>query len=408
MLVGLSDTQMKILSRLPKVYKLVLEMFGGTETHPLFFIFTLTSIAGSVFGRQTYVYRTDLLPLLYPNLWVVLLAPQGIGHKSYTMKSCLNLIQKTTKGRSVRVLSSKLTPEALVKALSSSISVEEENLKVVVRDATGLLFSTEFGVLLGKQQYNTGMVALLTDLYDCPTDWSSETITRGKEKLRNVCLGLIAASTPDWMQTMLPEDSFYGGFLSRILFVVQPEDWQKKVALPTTPDIKLEQEIVSELEKSLNQTGEVRLGEEGKKWFEKWYSELPDFKTLLPPLAAYYCRKQDHLFKLALTLQLLSNKNSEVLDVEWLQLAEDLLQWNEEHLLKMLEYISMGIKMRVLVAIEQQLRKYKKLKEGVLIDLVKDKLQTVMDFDNAIKLLIKMGKVRIIVMGGGVGYEYIS
>ena len=146
------------------------------------------------FQRSTY----NLFPTLYANLWVILVAPQGRGHKSAALSIAKKLMQRLPEHQQPKMLASKLTPEALVKSLAAQAltlemqkAIDPMMLSIVKKPAQALLYSSELGVLIGKEKYNQGMIPLLTDLYDTPNEWQSETVMRGDQRLYDVCLSIM-------------------------------------------------------------------------------------------------------------------------------------------------------------------------------------------------------------------------
>ena len=151
-----------------------LKFTENLEACPRFKFFASVCILGAAINNRVWLQRggEGLLPPLMPNLWVTLLAPPYRGHKTSTINMAVNCLVEAFC--EVRILADKLTPEAIVHALASPITPTEV-VRIGPRDATGLIKAPEMSVLFGKQQYNTGMVSLITDLYDYREEWKSET-----------------------------------------------------------------------------------------------------------------------------------------------------------------------------------------------------------------------------------------
>ena len=197
------------------------------EACPRFKFFSAACVLGATINNKVYIHRgsEELLPKLFPNVWVILLAPPGRGHKTSTINAALNCLYQACP--EVRILADKLTPESLVKALSEP-STATDKIRIGPRDATGIIKAPELSVFFGKQQYNQGLVSLITDLYDFREEWAVETIMRGRNTLKNICISILGGSTPDWLQKMLPEDAFTGGFMSRFVLVEMPPTYFKR------------------------------------------------------------------------------------------------------------------------------------------------------------------------------------
>lgn len=369
----------------------------GTEACPRFHFYAFSSVIGAVVARKVIFQRSSLLPPLYPNLWVVLVAPQGIGNKSSAIRVAKSFLDRMPEEIRPRILASKLTPEALVKALSSAYidpksieNVPPGMIPIIKKKAQGVLYSSEFGVLLGREKYNMGMIALLTDLYDCPDEWTSETVMRGGERLYEVCLTIMAASTPDWMQSMLPTDAFKGGFMSRLLLVPLPDTWYLRVADPPEPDKELGENIVQQLREVQKLSGTMTWSEEAKEFFDDWYHGLP-----LPepgPKAAYLERKQNHLLKLAMVLQIAKTK-SLVIDLDSISRSLNLLTSIERDTLRIVDYISVEPKMRAVQRVLELLEAKDSITEAELLDQSWRYLTRPSEFDDIVKMLLRTKKV---------------
>lgn len=301
-----------------------------------------------------------------------------------------------------RILSAKITPEALVKTLAVH-EVDPTKFKVPTGvnpsflrpPATGLLYSTEIGVFLGKEKYNTGMIALLTDLYDCPEEWASATVMRGDQKLYNVALSLLAASTPDWMQSMLPSDAFKGGFMSRLLLISLPVGWeQKRVADPPRPPEGARDKVVRELETISQISGEMKWDAQAKKFFEDWYMDV-ERQPMVGPLMAYLERKQDHLLRIAILLELSYTYDRLQLTREAIEQALAILNTIEAETSPMVEYLATEPRMRSAQQILEILRNYPQgLPEGKILSMIWRTLTYPREFDDIMMMLIKAKAIR--------------
>jgi hypothetical protein len=296
-----------------------------------------------------------------------------------------------------KMLASKLTPEALVKALASQQITEKQEgavhpvvVKILKKKAQGLLYSSEFGVLLGREKYNQGMIALLTDLYDCPDEWNSETIMHGDQKLYEVCISIMGASTPDWMQSMLPTDAFKGGFMSRLILVGFPENWNIKIADPPEPDIEVENKIAHYLNEISKKQGLMTWTKEAKGFFENWYNNTSNSEPGVK--AAYLERKQDHLIKIAMIIHLSFLKDL-ILTKESLELSFNILTSVEPETLRMIDYISVEPRMRGVQRILEVIEAKGSVAEYDLLDKTWKYLLRPSDFTEIIGMLMSSRKI---------------
>jgi len=415
----MSPPKDEVLNYIPEegFFRIYYEMTKETEVCPRFHFFVGACIIGATIARKISFQRSsaDIFPTLFPNPWIILVAPQGAGHKTAALSVGRKILTKLPQHLQPRVMAAKLTPEALVKTLASpNINVQNIQLpagmnpNILKPASTGLLYSTEIGVLLGKEKYNTGMIALLTELYDCHEEWVSETIMRGDQRLFNVCLSLLGASTPDWLQSMLPADAFKGGFMSRLLLVSMPVGWEKRrVADPPKPAPALREQLIEILTDIGGRAGKMTWTKEAKDFFEYWYVNL-DREGFTGPVAAYLERKQDHLLRLAIILQLTLSDDL-TLTKETLERGLNILNTIERETNPMVEYVSTEPRMRSAQTILEILRHHPSgLAESKLLSLCWRQLSHPREFDEIVGMLVKSRTLKILQTEGGIGYELNS
>lgn len=274
-----------------------------TELCPRFAVFSALSMLGALINNRVSWTRVEgLFAPIYPNPWVILIGPAGRGHKTSALNLVTYFLQELPRAQRPRILSEKITPEALVTALTVPESKGAAHLQN--RDATGLVLASELAVFLGKQQYNLGMITILTRLYDCPKEWSSDTIKRGLLPLRNVCLSVLAGTAPKWFTTMLPDEAFTGGPMSRFNLVILPKEYHIKIWMPDPPPPKLRTRIVDGLKTFVELEGKVVLTPAANKWATEWYEKTPTPSDEDELLDAYYSRKPEHIIRLAILLEI--------------------------------------------------------------------------------------------------------
>lgn len=279
---------------------------SGLEACTRFQFFTACCILGAALNNRVYLHRGDreLLPKLFPNPWVLLLAPPGRGHKTSTINMGVNCLQQASP--EVRVIADKITPESLVKALSEPS--EKETIRIGPRDATGLIRAPEVSVFFGRRTYNEGLIQLITDLYDYRPEWVSETIGRGKNILKHNCISIIGGSTPVWLQSKLPDDAFTGGFMSRFIMVEMPPSYYRRIAAPKKPSGASWRKIVEGLVELKSFEGEVELTERGSKYYTKYYESMEP--TGNEQFDAYQEREIEQIFKLGILLAICEGRTS--------------------------------------------------------------------------------------------------
>jgi hypothetical protein len=176
-------------------------------------------------------------------------------------------------------------------------------------------------------------VPMLTALFDNPAVWRSATIMRGEAELHNVGLTMLAASTLDWIQTAIPRDAFGGGFMSRLLFVVQ-ESTPRCFPIPPPLDEKQRIDLIKRLRLATQLRGEFSMSPEAATWFFAWYRALDEKAADNKHFAGYYARKPDQLWRLAMLLAVSggARQGSMVLTEQHFRAALGILDWVESFL----------------------------------------------------------------------------
>lgn len=294
-----------------------IEYTRNTEPPTIFHLFAGMSAIGASLARSVFFDMGAYQ--IYPNLCTIIVAPTGRCRKT----SACNIAMGLYRAIGGNVLADRATPEALIGAFTDQTS------------ATGLVYAPELAVFLGKQKYQEGMVPLLTALFDCPKEWSSLTIMRGQAVLKNVAISFLACSTMDWIQTAIPRDAYGGGFMSRLLFVVQ-NDTPRSFAHP--PPFNADQQLAlkTKLMGFTKLRGQFTISKEADDWYVDWYSKKYEIGTGEKQFAGYIERRPDHLHRIAMILGVaeMDPKRDFKLELSLRLLKHSLaiLSWLEGHL----------------------------------------------------------------------------
>jgi len=272
----------------------------------------ITMIA-SAMGRKCYFdkgyYR------LYPNLFTILVAGSARCRKSTAIGIGVDLLSSVP---TTRVVGGKITPERFISEIAPSEGHSAPNI---------LVYSSELSVFLTKQQYGEPLIHILTDLYDCPTQWSYKTKNKGEVTLNDLFLCIIAATTPDGISRGIPPSALEEGFASRVLLIYKA-DTDRRNALPklSAEELALKQELSVELANIGQIAGEFVLSTDSVAWYTKWYEEMR------PPvdrrLEGMWGRKHDHLLRVAMVLA--GAEHIRVIEVHHLEAAQMAIDQVEE------------------------------------------------------------------------------
>jgi len=256
-----------------------IEWTRQTEPPTVFHYFVAATAFGSSLGRRV-AYDKGAYKV-FPSLRVMLLAPSGRCRKT----SAANLGTSIYYKGGGHLVADKVTPEALIDSLAESTSV--------------LLYAPELAAFLGKQKYQEGMVPLLTAMFDDPEEYVAKTISRGSTVLKGVNISALFCSTVEWLKTSVPEDVFGGGFMSRLIFVVQ-ESTPRCFPTPPPLDAEVKATLVKRLRDMRHVKGTVVLSPAADAWHDNWYRTRRGVHASDKQFSGYFERKPDHLVRLAM------------------------------------------------------------------------------------------------------------
>ena len=335
------------------------------EACPRFRFFASACVMGAAINNKVWLQRggEGLLPRLMPNIWVALLAPPYRGHKTTVINMAINCLSEAFP--EVRLLADKLTPEAIVHALSCPQS-PKEMIRIGPRDATGLIKAPEMSVLFGKQQYNTGMVSLITDLYDYRKEWKSETIHRGKEVLRNNCISILAGSTPKWLQSMIPQDAFTGGFMRRFVLVEMPHTYNIRNANPALPSNSSWDKLVEKFKELQVFEGRMEWAPGSQEFYNEYYESF--VPTGDDQYDAYVEAESEQSLKLAMLVEL--NNYSMKLTKDSLKQARDILRSILPETRSRIQSLTTHPRMHLIQELYEILSDHNKVSESTLLNMV--------------------------------------
>lgn len=239
---------------------------------------------------------------LYPNLYVILVGPSGKARKGVA----IGIGKKMFKHLTLPITSENITREALIRAMKASNQTFPGPSGIEVHSSI-ITVSEELSVFLGQSDIR--FLASLTDWYDSHDEWSYETKGGGKDYVPGVCMTLLGATAPDWIQSMLPQEAVGGGFTSRVIFIVEDRKG-KSVSRPVfgEREQRLEAALLSDLEKISVMYGEFKFTKQGEDWYVNWYEQyekqLESGKMPVddPRFAGYCERRATHLRKVSMLM----------------------------------------------------------------------------------------------------------
>ena len=314
----------------------------GIETPTLLSFWSGVWTMSSALKRDAY-FRWYPDPL-YPNFYIVLVAPPRICAKSTAVRQFGEKVIDTFPKfyddpkmewmKTVNLLRTKVTPEALELAMvpqTIQMKVNGETF-LATRDSEVSVVISELATFLGKQKYNTGLINNLVDLYDCKDVDSKDTVGRGHVEFKNIFFTLIGATTITGINESIPSEAMGGGFLSRLILVHSPKPTRsypeplEVVGGPTRKDLAKRLAWIAN-----NAQGEYYFSDEAKRYFNKLYATHRKVLVQATDSESDQKSRYDiHLRKLALILKAQRYEDGKEISLEILKEAEDILDFTYE------------------------------------------------------------------------------
>lgn len=249
----------------------------------------LSTLAGTIRRRAFFDMQYFLL---YPNMYVVLVGPPGRCKKSTAMRIGRDYIREVP---GINFSSDSTTRERLILDMAQTLVDGHSSMTA---------YSTEFASLLASSGMD--MVVFMTDIYDCPPEWSHRTKMGGTNKIKGPYLNFLGATTPDWIARSLPLDTVGIGLTSRIIFVYHDTPRIRD----SFPQLSAEQRalrdlLIKDLQTVAQINGEYKFTPEAMALYRAWdlKRQADPNPTGDPRLAGYFERKPMHIIKTAMLLR---------------------------------------------------------------------------------------------------------
>jgi hypothetical protein len=303
-------------------------LYSGYQESPEdFHLWVCISLVAIALGRDTWVNWGAWQ--IFPNLYTILVGESALTHKSTAIRMGMKPLKKAVT--TLNGTGQKMSPEALCNYMASLTEANKE--------AVAYLEVSELSVLIGKSKLDDSLLKLLTDLWDSPDEHASFTIGRGQEIMQNVCLNMIAGTTPDWLKNSVPVESLEGGFFSRLILVQRPATGVKN-AMPMMQTMHHDalNRVIHDLNQISTMSGAFTMTSEAEQAYKIWYYEMNHPEKAESFMRGYYGRKGDFILKISMCLSAMFNDNM-IIDVDEIQFAIEILNTNEKYTRDIVKYM---------------------------------------------------------------------
>lgn len=325
---------------------------------------------------------------IFPNLYIVLIAGSARCKKSTAINMGLRMLKNVKPA--VKLLSQKMTPEALISSLSGMTAKDEST---IIDKAEGIIIVDEMSTLVDKGAFKSGMISLLIKLYDCD-DFSYMTMSRGLESVKNPCLAFLGGSTMQGIKETIPIISIGSGFTSRIVFVYREKGDRYFPFLSLSEEnIKRAEDIVHDLGEIAKMRGHFALDDKAKKLYEDEYITFMKTNSLfdMQNLTGYAGRRMTTLLKVSMAMSA-SRSDSRVIDDKDFMMALKSLELIEADMPRVLKAMTSEVAGDVFEEIVSLLVRKEIVTRSELILHMRHKL-TVGELDSVLAGVVESGYV---------------
>jgi hypothetical protein len=306
-----------------------------TSSPPLFRKWgAIATIAGAL---ERKVWIRSLGSLLYPNFYVVLVGPPGVGKTEVTWR--IRRLWESLDDHNIA--STSVTKASLIDELAAAnrrwVDPKAEN--PVTHFNSLLMCINELGVLLPA--YENEFMNTLTDLWDCKHYSERRRTAKIEIDIKSPQLNLVAACTPSYLMHVLPEGAWDQGFLSRTMLVYSGDRQLRSLF----SEVHFDQEGYDQLENNLGQIanlfGELKFERAAAEAMDKFHLTDGEPKPDHPKLLSYNIRRTVHLLKLCMVASV-SRNNQLVITLEDFHRAYDWMTELERYMPDIFKAMSQG------------------------------------------------------------------
>lgn len=291
-----------------------------TDAPDRFIIWSAFSVIGAVLKNRCYI-DTGLYKL-YPNQYIILVSPPGIG-KGTAINFAWKIVKDTAPNYLANMVSDRVTAPRILERIAngwSTPAAQVLNGQIVVgtkMDHCATIYSTELRVLIGASDW---MLEFLCESWD-RNSYDYDTKNKGSAIISEMCTSLIGGTVPDYLKRIDRDSdiSVKGGFTSRCLFIYEDKPSRFMPSPPPLSSNSSSTSLLAMLKVDLEHIAQTIKGEftydtSARVLYEDFLSKLrKNIEDDDEAIANFKSRARAHVLKLAMILSA-SRKDDLVID----------------------------------------------------------------------------------------------
>lgn len=275
-----------------------LQYTEGRGSPALYRKWTAIFLVGAALERKGWI--TTAKGVLYANQFIFLIGPAGVGKSLCTALSYDLLSEIRTPESPIFVAPTSVTKASLADALNKAerrIVKLNENPPITAFNSLQVV-SNELGVFLPA--WDGDFMSTLTDLWDNGRYHETRRTSKIEINIPKAQLNILSATTPAYLNSLLPEGAWEFGFMSRVINIYSGETAYTDIFAELDHDGAGYKSLVADLTDVYNIWGEFIITDEVKEainaWARQGFNPRPDH----PKLIHYSTRRLAHLLKLCI------------------------------------------------------------------------------------------------------------
>lgn len=238
---------------------------------------------------------------LYPNQYIFLVGPAGVGKSLCTSLAYDLLNEIRTPESPIHIAPTSVTKASLADALNKAERriVKLDHIPPITAFNSLQVIANELGVFMPA--WDGDFMSTLTDLWDNGRYHETRRHSKtGEINIPKAQVSILAASTPAYLNSLLPEGAWEFGFMSRIMNIYSGETAYTDIFAELDDDGTDYRDLANDLTDIYSIWGKFIIDDETKAAIHGWamhgFHPRPDH----PKLTYYNTRRLAHLLKLCI------------------------------------------------------------------------------------------------------------
>lgn len=266
----------------------------GTSSPAIFHKWAGIFCVSAVLERKVWI--ASQMGRTFPNLYVFLVAPPGVG-KGVALTPAQELLGELDYPH---LASSNVTRASMVDELKESERhiIDHSQTPPAISFNSMAAIVNEMGVFLPA--YDADFMAFLTDVWDNKS-YSERRRTKDlKIKMDSVCLQILAGGTPNYLTNFLPMGAWEQGFMTRVIPVYSGENILVDFFQERPFQGGLKANLVKELKEIGSYYGPMKIEADAREALIAWHMAKGPPTPDHPKLLGYNTRRTAQLMKLCM------------------------------------------------------------------------------------------------------------